>query len=84
MVNSFLFFAGFIVEDYYFDVRLQSAWISAGIGVGLTAVGVVGMWMGWWRPAVTGISKKVHLPWKTVVVRFLLVYILGMAAVNLW
>jgi hypothetical protein len=42
------------------------------------------MWLGMWRPKVIGIQHHVHLPLYKTALRFLILYILGMAAVNLW
>ena len=76
-------FAG-IIEDTEIALHRKSGWISLLIGVSLTAIGVVMMWMGLWRPKVVDIQDKVHLPWTKTALRIIMVYILGVGAVNWW
>ena len=54
---SLLYGTTFCVTADGFSLRLKSAWISCGIGWGLTMLGVSLMWAGFWRPKLTGIEK---------------------------
>jgi hypothetical protein len=76
-------FAG-IIQPTELILRSGSGWKSVGIGFGLTALGVGMIWSGLWRPQVVDIKDKVHLPFYKTVLRFLIVYILAMASVNVW
>jgi hypothetical protein len=62
----------------------NSGWLSMGIGMFLTAIGVSLMWLDFWRPQVSNVKHRVQIPARRIVIRFLLVYTLGMASVNIW
>jgi hypothetical protein len=80
--DSFCFVG--IIEGPFIKQHRESGWISAGIGLALSFIGVSMMWMGLWRPDVVDITDKVHLPPTKTATRMLIVYILGFAAVNVW
>lgn len=69
------------------DLHHKSGWESYAIGMSLTILGIIAVWMGAWRPDVVidniNHEKLTITPLKAVV-RFVIVYTLGMAAVNLW
>ena len=73
----------------YWNVRLQSAHITYGLGLGFLFLGVTMLWSGAWTPTATvmadGSVKKDRAVTKTLaVVRFCIVYFLGASAVCLW
>ena len=60
------------------QTRLDAGIFSYWLGAIFTAVGVAMIWMGLWTPMCDKVS------WKRAVLRFLIVYILGLAALNQW
>ena len=84
--DSFCFVG--ILDDYHQGLHHDSGVYSLILGLFCTFVGVAMMWFGLWRPAVVldeRVSKKgVHVTYKTAFFRVAAVYILGIAAVNLW
>lgn len=76
-------FAG-IIEPDFLDQHQDSGWISLAIGLSMTMVGIGMMWMGLWRPRLVDVKDKVHLGFATKALRCVMVWILAVAAVNLW
>lgn len=58
------------------EVRFQSAWQTYLIGDIVLIVGFIMLWLGWW--------KSTEIPLRKSILRFLVVYILGFATVNIW
>jgi hypothetical protein len=71
-------------SDFFSESRWDSAWKSYGLGVGLTALGVMLMWSGVWLPRKAHRDLTTKLLRRKVLIRFLLVYILGLSAVHQW
>lgn len=73
---------------YYWNLRLQSARLSYGVGLVLLFIGIALLWSGAWMPRLSALPDGTALPSKVTpslaIVRFLIVYILGVSAVNLW
>jgi hypothetical protein len=71
-------------SDFFSETRFDSAWKSYGLGLGLTAIGVTMMWSGMWLPKKADRDLNTKLLRRKVLIRFLLVYILGLSAVHQW
>ena len=88
--DSFCFFVP-AMEDiggYYWNLRLQTARLTYGIGLALLFLGVTLLWSGAWMPRFTVLPDGTALPGRVTIslaiVRFLIVYILGASAVCIW
>jgi len=75
-------------DGYYWNMRLQGAKVSYGIGLALLFVGISLLWSGAWLPRLTALSDGTAIPGKVTpslaIFRLITVYILGTSAVNLW
>lgn len=71
-------------SDFFDETRRDSAWKSYGLGLGLTALGVMMMWSGMWLPKRADRDRKSKLLRRNILIRLLLVYILGLSAVQQW
>ena len=80
--DSFCFVG--ILEDFYIGQHRDTGWHSLVIGFAATFIGVAMMWIGMWRPQVVDVKDKVTLSNTSVVLRLVIVYVLGLAAVNVW
>ena len=73
----------------YWNVRLKSAGITYGVGLGLLFLGVTMLWSGAWTPTATAMAggsviKDRAVTKRLAIVRFCIVYFLGASAVCLW
>ena len=71
-------------SDFSSETRRDSAWKSYGMGLGLLALGVMMMWSGTWLPKKADCDLETKLSRPKVLIRFLLVYILGLSSVQQW
>ena len=72
-------------EKEYSDPRLESSYITYGVGLGLTAFGTAMMWTGLWHPrAAKDGTVLTKVKPRRAVVRFFILYVLGWAAVCQW
>jgi Fuseless len=78
--NSFCLLVDATLDPEVAALRVQSACISYGIGVGCLAVGVTIIWMGWWVPQ----NDKQRVTPLVAIVRFVAIYFLGFSGVNIW
>jgi hypothetical protein len=76
--GNFCFVATYATNPEDAQTRLESGIFSYWLGVTCTVVGVSLIWAGLWTPLRDKVS------WKRAVLRFVIVYILGFAAVNQW
>jgi len=70
----------YCIDDKDVRTRLDGGIFSYWLGIIFTIVGVAMVWMGLWAPSAD--SNVTIIP--RAVLRFLIVYILGLAAVNQW
>lgn len=78
--NTLCLFIDSTLDPEVATMRVRSASLSYGLGIGCLALGVFMVWMGWWVPLND--EQKVT-PLKAMV-RFVTIYILGFATVNIW
>lgn len=78
--NSFCLLVDSTLDPKVAALRVQSASISYGIGMGCLAMGVLIIWMGWWVPH----NKQQRVTPMVVLARFTAIYVLGFSGVNVW
>lgn len=78
--NSFCLLVDATLDSDVAELRVKSARISYGVGLGCLALGVWIIWMGWWVP----LNEAHRVTPLVAIIRFIAIYVLGFSGVNVW